>query len=396
MAPIGSLRGMTLTSIELLERLVAFPSVSDASNLDLVAFIGEYLTAHGVAYEVVPQPDGRNANIWATIGPRVDGGIVLSGHLDVVPVEGQPWTTDPFTLTAKGDRLYGRGSCDMKGFDACVLAAVPAMVAADLKRPIHICLTADEEIRMDGARALIERLGKDWTRPSVCIVGEPSRMKVVTGHKGYMRIDTHVRGHEVHSSNRYHGVSAVFVAARLVTWMEERDLRNKAEAEVTGGAPYFDPGWTMLHVGTIHGGTAHNITALDAHFVTGIRVVPGDDGMRYVREYEDYVRREIEPAMKAVHPDAGVTISYRVGGEPLVREEDGEAERIARRLTGDNGIQVVPYGAEAGLFQAAGISTVICGPGDIAQAHQPDEWVEVSELAKCDAFLAGIIRECAA
>jgi acetylornithine deacetylase len=388
--------GMNLTSIELLERLVAFPTVSDATNLDCIAFIGDYLASHGVPYEVVPQEDGRNANIFATIGPKVDGGVMLSGHLDVVPVEGQPWTTDPFRLTPKGDRLYGRGSCDMKGFDACVLAAVPAMVRAGLKRPIHISLSADEEIRMDGARAMAGKFGLDWPKPAVCFVGEPSRMKVVTGHKGYLRVDTHVRGHEVHSSNRYVGVSAIFVAARLVTWLEERDLRNKAEAEKTGGVPYFEPGWTMLHVGQLNGGTAHNITALDCRFVTGIRLVPGDDGMAYVREYEDFVRAEIEPAMKAVHPDAGVFITHRVGGPPLGREADGEAERLARRLTGDNGIQVVAYGAEAGIFQQAGLSTIICGPGDIAQAHQPDEWVEVSELAKCDAFLAGLIRECTA
>jgi acetylornithine deacetylase len=387
---------MNLTSIELLERLVAFPTVSEADNLDCIAFIGDYLASHGVAYEVLPQADGRSANIFATIGPKGDGGVMLSGHLDVVPVEGQPWTTDPFRLTPKGDRLYGRGACDMKGFDACVLAAVPAMVKANLKRPIHICLSADEEIRMDGARAIAARLGDEWPKPAVCIVGEPSRMKVVTGHKGYLVINTHVRGHEVHSSNRYAGVSAVFVAARLVTWMEERDLRNKAEAERTGGVPYFEPGWTMLHVGQITGGTAHNITALDCRFMTGIRLVPGDDGLSYLREYETFVRTEIEPAMKAVHPDAGVFITHRVGGPPLGREEDGEAERLARRLTGDNGIQVVAYGAEAGIFQGAGLSTVICGPGDIAQAHQPDEWVEVSELAKCDAFLAGLIRECAA
>jgi acetylornithine deacetylase len=221
-------------------------------------------------------------------------------------------------------------------------------------------------------------------------------MKVVTGHKGYLRMDTHVRGHEVHSSNRYLGVSAVFVAARLVAWIEDRDLRNKAEAERTGGVPHFDPGWTMLHVGRIEGGTAHNITALDCRFVTGIRLVPGDDGLAYVREYQDFIAREIEPAMKAVHPGAGVHVTWRVGGPPLGREEDGEAERIARRLTGDNGVQVVPYGAEAGIFQQSGLSTIICGPGDIAQAHQPDEWIEIAELDRCDAFLAGLIRDLSA
>ncbi|WP_439573936.1 acetylornithine deacetylase [Phreatobacter sp.] len=384
------------TSRELLERLVAFPTVSDATNLDCIDFIAGYLTGHGVDFEIVPQEDGRNANIYATIGPKTDGGIMLSGHLDVVPVEGQPWTSDPFTLVQKGDRLYGRGACDMKGFDACVLAAVPAMVRADLSRPIHISLTADEEIRMDGARAIAARFGKDLPKPSVCFVGEPSRMKVVTGHKGYLRVDTHVRGHEVHSSNRYLGVSAVFVAARLVAWIEDRDLRNRAEAERTGGVPYFDPSWTMLHVGRIEGGTAHNITALDCRFVTGIRLVPGDEGIAYVREYQDFIAREIEPAMKAVHPESGVHVTWRVGGPPLGREEDGEAERIARRLTGDNGIQVVPYGAEAGVFQQAGLSTIICGPGDIAQAHQPDEWIEISELDRCDAFIASLIRDLSA
>ncbi|QCK84833.1 acetylornithine deacetylase [Phreatobacter aquaticus] len=388
---------MQMTSLELLERLVAFPTVSDATNVDLVAFVSDYLKSHGVPFEVVPQADGRNFNIFATVGPNVPGGVMLSGHVDVVPVAGQPWTTDPFKLINKGDgRVYGRGSCDMKGFDACVLAAIPAMLKAGLKRPVHICLSADEEIRMDGARAIIEKFDKGWTKPSMCIVGEPSRMKVVTGHKGYWRIDTHVRGHEVHSSNRYVGVSAVFVAAKLISWIEQRDLKNKADAEAYGGVPHFDPGWTMLHVGQMHGGTAHNITALDAHFVTGIRTVPGDDGGKYVREYEHYIRTEIEPAMKAVHPDAGVTIQYRVGGPALGQEPDGEAERVARRLTGDNAIHVVAYGAEAGLFQEAGISTIICGPGDIAQAHQPDEWIELSELDKCDAFLAGLIKECAA
>ena len=363
--------------------------------MDLVDFVVDYLKGYGLEPVVVPQEDGRNANIFCTVGPKTDGGIMLSGHVDVVPVVGQPWTTDPFTLTAKGSKLYGRGACDMKGFDASVLAAVPAMVKADLKRPIHICLSADEEIRMAGARVMAAKFGGEWVKPSVCIVGEPSRMKVVTGHKGYMHVATHVRGFEVHSSNRYTGVSAVFVGARLVTWWEDRDLAIKAKAEREGPTPLFEPGWTVLHVGSINGGTAHNITARDCHIITGIRTVPGDDANVIVDDYERYIREEIEPAMKAVHPETGVTVTRRHGCAALTREVDGEAERLARRLTGDNGVQVVSYGAEAGLFQQAGVSTVICGPGDIAQAHQPDEWIEISELAKCDAFMAGLIAECA-
>lgn len=383
---------MTRT-LDILERLVAFPTVPDTPNGEIVDYIVDRLRAHGVEPTIVPMPDGKRASVFATIGPKVDGGVVLSGHIDVVPVVGQPWTTDPFTLVRKGEKLYGRGACDMKAFDACALAAVPAMVAAGLKRPIHLCFSADEETRMDAVRLVLKRLGDDLPKPSLCIVGEPSRMKVVTGHKGYFGFTVHVRGHEVHSGDRYKGVSATMVAARIATWIEDRDLANKARAERDGGAPYFEPGWTMLHVGRINGGTAHNITARDCELLVGIRVVPGDRGQDHFDALKAYVSSQIEPAMKAVAPEAGVSYAGFFGGPPLDRESDGEAERLARRLTGDNAIHVVPYGAEAGLFQEQGLSTVICGPGDIAQAHQPDEWIEISEIAKCDAFMAALTRE---
>lgn len=383
-------------SLALLERLVAYPSVSQTQNLDLVTHIADHLRSHGVEPTIIPMPDGRNANVFATIGPGTQGGVVLSGHIDVVPVEGQPWTSDPFSLIRRGSRLYGRGACDMKAFDACVLAAVPAMVKARLTRPIHICLSADEETRMDGVRLMLDRMGQGAITPELCIVGEPSSMKVVTGHKGYFGFTIKVRGHEVHSGNRYQGVSAVMVAARIVTWLEARDLALKAEAEATGGAPHFDPGWTMIHVGRISGGTAHNITARDCEILVGIRVVPGDSGQRHFDALKAYVAAEIEPAMKAVAPDSGISFDGFFGGPPLAMEKDGAAERLARALTGDNAVHVVPYGAEAGLFQDRGISTVICGPGDIAQAHQPDEWIEESEIAKCDVFLERLIQRLSA
>lgn len=386
---------MTPQTHDLLARLVAFPTVTSATNLDCVDFIAGYLHGHGVEPTVLPQPDGRNANLWATIGPREDGGVMLSGHLDVVPVEGQPWSADPFVLTRRGSRLYGRGACDMKGFDACVLAAVPAMTRAKLKRPIHIAFTADEEVRMSGGAWMARRLGVEAPKPAICIVGEPSSMKVVTGHKGYTLVDVHVRGHEVHSSNRYQGVSAVMVAARLIAWVEDYDLALKARAERDGGAPLFDPSWTVLHAGTISGGTAHNITARDCRFIIGVRTVPGASGMDIVKDFDRHVRETVEPAMKAISSEAGITWTIGFDVPAMKREDDGAAEALARRLTGDNGLRAVSYGAEGGLYQHAGVSTVICGPGDIAQAHQPDEWIEESELSRCEGFLSRLVADCA-
>ena len=244
---------------------------------------------------------------------------------------------------------------------------------------------------MDGARALIARLGQDWTRPSACIVGEPSRMKVVTGHKGYIRIDTHVRGHEVHSSQRYNGVSAVFVAARLISWMEDRDLRNKAEAEAHGGVPYFDPGWTMLHVGTMQGGTAHNITAAECRFAVEIRCVPDDDLEGHARAFRDEALR-LDAALKARRPAAGVDLERFFDVPALRPEGDGAAEALACALTGENGTGVVAYGTEAGQFQDAGYSAVVCGPGDIAQAHQADEYLEIAEFQAGQRFMERLLE----
>jgi acetylornithine deacetylase len=382
---------LNLTPIAMLERLVAFPSVSRDSNLDIIHFIRDYLTSHGVASLLVPSPDGQpKANLYATIGPNVAGGVVLSGHTDVVPVDGQNWSSDPWTLTQKGDRLYGRGSCDMKGFDAIVLALVPEMLKADLKRPIHIAMSYDEETGCIGAGYMIEEMVKNGLAPLAVIVGEPTMMQVVTGHKGAARMETLVRGKPVHSSRMDIGVSAVMVAARLVSWHTDQLEANAAAADP---ANPFVPPYTTLHCGIMSGGTAANITAQHANIISEVRVVPPEDPEAYVERYQAYIRETIEPAMKAIAPETGVSVRITSSTPGLRPEVDGEAERLARRLTGDNGNHVVAYGTEGGLFQRVGWSTIVCGPGDIAQAHEPDEFIAISQMEAGTVFIRKVIAE---
>jgi len=384
---------MQMTTREMLARLVAFPTVSSASNLPLMDFVRDWLAAHGVESRLVPNADGTKANLYATVGPMVEGGVVLSGHTDVVPVEGQPWTTDPFVLTERDGRLYGRGTCDMKGFDALALAAVPAMLKAGLRRPVHIALSYDEEVGCQGAPSMVDAMVASLPRPAAVIVGEPSRMKVVTGHKGSVSYFTTVRGRTVHSSRIDLGVSAVMVAARLVVWHDDVMAQNRAAA--APDSP-FEPPWTTLHCGYIRGGTAANVVADRCEFVAEVRAIPTEDPWSFRNRYEAYVRDVIEPAMRAVAPETGIDIVHRAAVPGLRPETDGIAEALVRRLTGDNGQTVVAYGTEAGIFQAAGWSSVVCGPGDIAQAHQADEYIEVSELAAGEAFMARLIADLAA
>ena len=384
---------MSMSTREMLARLVAFPTVSSASNLPLMDFVRDWLAAHGVESHLVPNADGTKANLYATVGPMVEGGVVLSGHTDVVPVEGQPWTSDPFVLTERDGRLYGRGTCDMKGFDALVLAAVPEMLKAGLRRPVHIALSYDEEVGCQGAPSMVDAMVASLPRPAAVIVGEPSRMKVVTGHKGSVSYFTTVRGRTLHSSRIDVGVSAVMVAARLVVWHDDVMAQNRAAA--VPDSP-FEPPWTTLHCGYIRGGTAANVVADRCEFVAEVRAIPTEDPWSFRNRYEAYVRYVIEPAMRSVAPETGVDIVHRAAVPGLRPEADGVAEALVRRLTGDNGRTVVAYGTEAGIFQKAGWSSVVCGPGDIAQAHQADEYVEVSELAAGEAFMARLIADLAA
>jgi acetylornithine deacetylase len=379
---------MPLSSREMLARLIAFPSVSTSSNLDIIYFCRDWLQSHGVESNLVMSPEGDKANLYATIGPRVEGGVVLSGHTDVVPVEGQAWSSDPWTLTERDGRLYGRGTCDMKGFDALVLALVPHMVDAPLKRPVHIAFSYDEELACRGAPSMVREMAEKIPTPSAVIVGEPTRHAVVTGHKASVQIRTKVTGYAVHSSRIDQGVSAVMNAARLITWHEDVMEENRRRVDQTNP---FEPPYTTLHCGMAAGGSAANIVSSSAWFYSDIRAIPTEDPADYLERYRDYVRNTVEPRMKAIIPETGIDVEVIAEVPGLRPESDGAAERLMRRLTGDNGTHVVSYGTEAGIFQKVGWSSVVCGPGDIAQAHQPDEYIEISELEAGERLLRRLV-----
>jgi acetylornithine deacetylase len=381
---------MTSTARALLDRLVAFPTVSSDSNLDLIAHVAEWLHGHDITPVVVPSPDGRKAGLFAQVGPDAPGGVVLSGHTDVVPVAGQDWTCDPFTVTERDGRLYGRGTADMKGFDALAIAAMAQARGAPLRRPLQIALTRDEEIGCTGAPPLIAAMqAAGLSRAESVIVGEPSMMKVVTGHKGGLAFHFALRGHEVHSSRLPEGVSAVMEGARLVTAVDA--LNDIARAAPPGPeAALFDPPFSTFHVGQIAGGTAQNITAGHCTFPVECRFVPGDDAALWLSRLTAAVEAT-RARMQARHPGTGVTVEPFFDVPALRPEPQGAAERLARRLTGDNGTHVVSYGTEAGHFQAAGYSTVVCGPGDIAQAHQADEYITTAQFRAGWDFMTRLI-----
>ncbi len=383
--------GEIYSPLEMLDRLVSFPTVSDRSNLELVHWVKDYLAGHGVSALLDHNEDGTKASLFASVGPDTAGGIVLSGHTDVVPVTGQNWSTDPWRSTVKDNKVFARGACDMKGFCAVVLAAVPQMVAADLNRPVQIALTRDEEIGCLGAPPLINYVRGKVPPASIAIVGEPTMMKVVTSHKGGSGLSVNVRGVEVHSSILHKGVSAIMIAARLVDWANRMNAENMA-SPASELAQMFDPPWTSLHVGKIVGGTAQNITAKDCSFGLEFRCVPGESDDDWKRRFREFAA-EVEREMKEISPQAGIDINPWYGVPPLRPEEHGKAEELSRRLTGDNDSHAVSYGTEAGQFQEGGYSAVVCGPGHIDQAHQADEYVSLSQLEACRAFVTGVIRE---
>ncbi len=376
------------TPLEMMAKLISFPTVSSETNLPLVEFVADYLKSWGVEPHLIYNDEGNKANLYAHIGPMIEGGVILSGHTDVVPVEGQNWDTDPWTVVEKDGKYFGRGTCDMKGFDAIALAAVPDMLAADLKHPIQIALSYDEEIGCEGVIPMIAELADKMPKAAMAIIGEPSMMKTVTGHKGGVGFLTEVKGFEVHSSLVHTGVSAVMVAAHLVEWHNQQMEQAMKNADP---ACAFEPPFTTYHVGIINGGTAGNITAKDCWFVSDYRVLPTEDPDEIRARYRDKVA-EVEAKMQRTRPETSITLTSRFGVPGLKPEDNGAAEALVRRLTGDNSDNVVSYGTEAGHFQNAGFSSVICGPGNIEQAHQPDEFVSVAQFESGVKFMQNLIK----
>jgi len=377
-----------LTARQIMEKLVSFPTVSRDSNLDLVDWVAEYLDGFGVASRVL-DATGTKAALYANVGPEVEGGVILSGHTDVVPVDGQDWSSDPFTVVERDGKLFGRGTCDMKGFDALALAAVPLALERGIKRPLQIALSYDEEVGCVGAPPMIDAMAQQLPRAACAIIGEPSMMQVVSAHKGGTGFRTHVRGFEVHSSIMHTGVNAIMYAAKLIEWANQMNTENQAR-DPGPLAAMFDPPWTTLHVGTIHGGTAHNITAKDCFLGLDFRCVPEEDIDEWCDCYRAKVA-EISAEMQAIHPDAGIDLEQYFGIPGLTPEDNGPAEALARKLTGDNATHVVSYGTEAGQFQDRAYSAVVCGPGDIAQAHQPDEFITIEQLQAGEQFMHRLV-----
>ena len=362
---------------QLLDHLVSFPTVSSDTNLPLIYFVRDYFADHGIGSVVIPNEDGTKAGLVAQVGPNVAGGVALSGHSDVVPVEGQDWITDPWTVVEKDDRLYGRGTCDMKGFVALAMAAMVKAKSMDLQRPLQFALSRDEEVGLLGAPDVAKGLLDNFAKVEAVVVGEPTEMQVVTGHKSCDDLQFHVRGHEVHSSRLNEGVSAVMCAARFVEWVRQQNIESQAKTP-SATAALYDPPFTTLHVGKINGGTAHNITAKDCYFSIDLRCVGDErteDWLAKIQEQIDIIEAE----MQVVHPDVFFNI-HVMRGPAVVPEVEGKAEALARRLTGDNGSHTVAYGTDGGHFQKEEFSVVICGPGSIAQAHQPNEFIELTEF----------------
>jgi acetylornithine deacetylase len=379
----------TPQALEMLQTLVGFDTVSRKSNLALIEHVKALFAAHGIESRLVYNEHKTKANLLATVGPNIAGGVVLSGHTDVVPVEDQDWHSDPFKIVERDGRIYGRGTCDMKGFVAIALSALPDMLNANLKRPIHFALSFDEEVGCIGVPSLIKVLNAELPKPSAVIVGEPTDMKVVTAHKGIMGLRTVVTGHEAHSSQPHIGVSAVMIAAELIEFLRGLSLEAAASGKKN---PLFMPNHTTITVNRIEGGTALNILAGHCTFQWDIRALPEDTPADYLARFTEHCNAVVLPRMKAISENCKIETTQRSNTPALKPDSGSEAEQICRALTGDNETRSVSFAAEAGLFQSSGLATVICGPGSIAQAHQPNEFIERSQMDLGVKFMNDLIR----
>lgn len=374
----------------ILEKLVSFNTVSDRSNLALQDYVQAILEAKGIDVVRVPDATGQKATLFATIGPKTDGGVVLSGHTDVVPVEGQHWSSDPFSLRVTADKAFGRGAVDMKAFAAIALSQLDEMLAAPLKRPIHLMLSYDEETTCLGVVDTIARMGHSLPHPAIVFVGEPTELEVADAHKGVTVFRTLVHGHEAHSSKPHLGAHAISGAVAFAAEAE----RIKDELKAAGDPlKRFDPPYATLHIGMIHGGHGRNILANLCTLDWEIRSVAGTDPYAALARLEAYSRDVILPKLTTDGWPASLVTEVLVDVPGLNPEPGSVAETLALRLAGRNATISVPYGTEAGHFQRAGIPTVVCGPGSINQAHQPDEWIALSEIDRGLAFNRALIAE---
>lgn len=382
--PSASSPSADFVSRAMLERLISFDTTSAKSNLQAIAFIAEYLRDLGAEIELTYDDDGGKANLFATLGPADVAGILVSGHTDVVPVEGQDWHTDPFSLTESQGLLFGRGTSDMKGFLACCLALAPEFVRRGLVMPLHFACSYDEEVGCIGVRRLIEKLAARPVLPRLCIVGEPTEMKVIIAHKGKRSFRCHIRGLECHSSLVHEGVNAVEAAAEIIAFMKrmQRDLAKHGPHDFA-----FSPPSSTIHTGVIQGGTALNIIPRQCWFEFEIRNLPTEDTAPLLDKIKTFAETVILPEMVAIDPQCGIDWEEINDTSGLDMQDDHEATRLVSGLAGCNASGKVSFGTEAGLFQQAGIPTLVCGPGSIEQAHKPNEFIAMDQLAQCETFL---------
>ncbi|MCB8881336.1 acetylornithine deacetylase [Acidisoma cellulosilytica] len=373
-----------MNELEILARLVSFDTTSRNSNLPLIDFIRDYLLGLGIASVIIPDATGTKANLFATIGPADQPGILLSGHTDVVPVDGQSWRSDPFELTRDGDRVFGRGVADMKGFLACALAMVPQFQTVGLRRPIHLAFSYDEEVGCYGVPGILAHMQAQGLQPQIAFVGEPSLMKIVTGHKGSCGLRTSVQGLAYHSSRTDLGVNAIFHAAELLAWLQRRATMLAGDAAEQ--AP-FDPPYSTIGVGVIRGGIARNTVADLCSFDWDIRATRPRLVGEIVGALERFAQETVLPVMRRGHAGSAIVTEIAYDVPPLLPQSDSPAEQLGKLLAQRNDTATVAYGSEAGFFQGVGISTTICGPGSIDQAHAADEWISVDQLRSCMGFL---------
>lgn len=372
----------------LLARLIGFATVSRDSNLALIGFIRDYLAGLGVESELFHNPEGTKANLFATIGPRDVGGIVLSGHTDVVPVDGQAWTVEPFALSERDGRLYGRGTADMKGFIASVLAAVPALVAQPLRLPVHLAFSYDEEVGCLGVRSMLAALEQRPHKPRLCLIGEPTELKPVLGHKGKLAMRCQVQGAACHSAYAPYGVNAIEFAAKLIGKLGDI---GEALALPEHHDARFDPPFSTVQTGVIKGGRALNIVPAECEFDFEVRALPGFAAQAVADQLQTYAEAELLPRMRKVNAASAIRLQPLSAYPGLATPADSEAAQLVALLSGSEAFGTVAFGTEGGLFDQAGIPTVVCGPGSMEQGHKPDEFVSVEQLQGCDAMLSRLV-----